>query len=67
LNSGPTWGRTLTAEPSLSSQSAYFLIELRTTSPGMAPPTMCWAFPYQSLIRKMPCSQVIWNIFSVEK
>jgi hypothetical protein len=25
--------------------SAYFLIEPRTTSPRMAPPTMGWAFP----------------------
>jgi hypothetical protein len=25
--------------------STYFLIESRTTSPGMAPPTMSWALP----------------------
>jgi hypothetical protein len=34
--------------------SACFLIEPRTTCPGMAPPTMGWALPHQSLIKKMP-------------
>ena len=29
-------------------------IESRTTSPGMAPPTMDWALPHQSLIKKTP-------------
>ena len=31
-----------------------FFIEATTTSPGMAPPTMGWALPHQSLIKKMP-------------
>jgi hypothetical protein len=34
--------------------SACFLIEPRTTSPGMISPTMGWAFPLESLIEKMP-------------
>ena len=29
--------------------SACFLIELRTTSPGLAPPTMGWALPHWSI------------------
>lgn len=36
--------------------SACFLIESRTTSQGMAPPTMSWALTHQSLIKKMPSS-----------
>jgi hypothetical protein len=39
----------------LMAYSAYFLIEPRTTSAGMTPPTMDWAFPHQSLIKKMSC------------
>ena len=39
--------------------SACFLIEPRTTSLGMAPPTMGWALPHQSLIKKMPYSQIV--------
>ena len=31
---------------------AYFIIEPRMTSPGMAAPTMAWTLPHQSLIRK---------------
>lgn len=35
------------------------------SSPGMAPPTMCWALPHQSLIMKMPyrpaCSPILWR------
>jgi hypothetical protein len=34
--------------------SAFFLIESRTTCPGIAPPTMGWALPNQSPIKKMP-------------
>jgi hypothetical protein len=30
-----------------------FLIELRATSPGMAPPTVVWALPHKSPIEKM--------------
>jgi hypothetical protein len=33
--------------------SACFLIELRTISSGMAPPTMGWVLTHQSLIKKM--------------
>ena len=33
--------------------SACFLTEPRTTSPGMAPQTIGWALPTQSLIKKM--------------
>jgi hypothetical protein len=33
--------------------SAFFLIELRTTNPGLAPPTMVWVLPNQSLIKKI--------------
>lgn len=29
-----------------------FLIEPKTTSPGMAPPLMGWALPHSSLIKK---------------
>ena len=36
--------------------SACFLIEPRTTSPGMAPLTMGWALPYQSIMKKIPYS-----------
>jgi hypothetical protein len=45
--------------------SACFLIEPRTTSPRMASPTMGWALPNQSLIKKMPyslaCSPILWR------
>jgi hypothetical protein len=34
--------------------SACSLIEPRATIPGMAPPTMGWAFPHQLLIMKIP-------------
>ena len=43
--------------------SAYFLIEPRTTGPGMAPPTMCWNLLYHSLIKKMPYNCVLWRHF----
>jgi hypothetical protein len=33
--------------------STCFLIEPRTTCPGMSPPTMGWALLHQSLIKKM--------------
>jgi hypothetical protein len=35
--------------------SAYFLIVPKTTSSGMAPPTMGWDFLHQSLIKKIQC------------
>ena len=34
--------------------SACWLIEPRKTNPGMTPPTMGWALPYKSLIKKTP-------------
>jgi hypothetical protein len=43
--------------------SACFLIEPRTTSPGMAPPTMGWALPHQTLIMKMPTSWILRRHF----
>jgi hypothetical protein len=43
--------------------SACFLIEPKTTSPTMAPPTICWALPPWSLIEKMPYSWISWRHF----
>ena len=47
--------------------SACCVIERRTTSPGMAPPTMGWALPYQSLIKEIPYrlaySPILWRHF----
>jgi hypothetical protein len=43
--------------------SACFLIKPRTTSPGMAPPTIGWALPHQSPIKKIPYSWVLWGHF----
>jgi len=38
----------------LMAWSGFTLTEPRTTSPGVAPPTMGWALPQQSLMKKMP-------------
>jgi len=38
----------------LCKSSACFLIEPRTSSPGLAPPTMGCALPHQSLIKSLP-------------
>ena len=41
----------------------------RITSPGMAPPTIDWALPYQSSIKKMltlPTAHSYGGIFSIE-
>jgi hypothetical protein len=43
--------------------SACFLIEPRTTSLGMAPPTVGCALPQWSLIEKMPYSWISWRHF----
>lgn len=47
--------------------SACFLIELRTTNPGVASATMGWALHHQSLIKKMTYmraySPVLWKHF----
>jgi len=32
-----------------------------TTRPEMAPPTVSWALPHQSLIKKIPSSQILWR------
>ena len=42
---------------------------LQNISPAMAPPTMVWVLPHQSLIKKMPYSQILlryilnWGFF----
>ena len=43
--------------------SICFLRESRTTSPGMAPPTMHWALPHKSLIEKLSYSPILWRHF----
>ena len=43
--------------------SACFLIEPRTTSPGMAPPTRGWTCLHQSITKKMPYSWILWRHF----
>jgi hypothetical protein len=43
--------------------SVCFLIEPRTTNPGITPPTMGWALPPWSLIEKMPYSWISWRHF----
>lgn len=52
------------------SQVISFLIESRTTSPGMASPTMSWALPNKSQIRKilyrLAYSQIYGGIFSID-
>jgi hypothetical protein len=40
-----------------------FLLEPRTTSPGVAPPTVSWTIPHQSLIKKMPYRGILWRHF----
>ena len=42
---------------------AAFLIKPRITSPGMAPPTMGQDALHQSLVKKMPYSQILWRHF----
>lgn len=46
---------------------ACFLIQSRTSRPGTAPPTMGWALPHQSIIKKRPyrlaCSPILWKCF----
>jgi hypothetical protein len=43
--------------------SAWFLIEPKTTSARMAPPTMSWVLPSRSLIEKIPYSWISWRHF----
>ena len=70
-----TWGQELMHRPwrgvaywlAPHGCSACFLIEPRTTSPGMTVPTMGWALPHQSLIRKcpicLPSACILWSHF----
>jgi hypothetical protein len=67
-----TQGRNLEAEADSEAMeecllplpcSACFLIELRTTSTGMASSTMSWTLPPWSLIEKMPYSWISWRHF----
>jgi hypothetical protein len=76
LKQGRTWRQELMQRPwrsaaywiALMACSACFLIEPRTTSLGMAPPTMGIPHgPHQSLIKKMPnklaYSLILWRQF----
>lgn len=51
----------------LMAYSVCFSIELKPTSPGMAPPTMGKALPYQTWIKKIPYrlafSRMLWRHF----
>ena len=49
--------------PYLLLHQPIFLMEPRTTSPEMAPPTVGWALPYWSLNEKMLYSWVSWRHF----
>jgi hypothetical protein len=42
------------------------LIKPKTTSFGVAPSTLVWALPHQSLIKKMPYVWSYRGVFSVE-
>jgi hypothetical protein len=46
-----------------SSHGLLSLLELGTTSSGMAPPTIGWALPHWSLIEKMCYSWISWRHF----
>jgi hypothetical protein len=65
----PKQGRDLEPGADAEAMEEYYLLACfasykhRTTSPGMAPPTMGWALPQQSLIKKLPYS---WILFSIE-
>jgi hypothetical protein len=56
-----TWRQELMQRPWRVCLLACFLIEPRTTSPGMAPPTMGWALLPGLLIEKMPYSWISWR------
>lgn len=49
------WKRELKAieEGCLLACSVCFIIYTRTICPGVVPPTVGWAFPHQSIIKKM--------------
>lgn len=42
---------------------AHFVIESKTTSPGMEAPIIDWALLLQSLILKIPYSSILWKHF----
>ena len=46
-------GRNLEGEVPLIGLLSLLFIALRTTSPGVTPPTVSWALPHQSSIKKM--------------
>jgi hypothetical protein len=46
-----------------ASCSVFFLVELKTSSPEVAPPTVGWALPHQALFKKMSYSQMLWRGF----
>ena len=41
-------------------QPVFFPTELGSMNPGMVPPTIGWALPHQSLIKKISYSWVLW-------
>lgn len=44
--------------------SACFLTKQKTTSLGVAPPTVSWTLPHPSvLVKKLPYSQSLWKLF----
>ena len=47
-------GRVLLTDLLLRACSFWFLMAHRVTRPGIKPPTMAWALPHKSLIKKMP-------------
>lgn len=47
--------------------SVCFLIEPRTSIPGITLHTAGWALPHQSLIRKLYYRSFLWSIFSGKK
>lgn len=50
----------------LLDSSVRFIIQPRTTCPGLAPRIVRWALPYQSLIKKMPHRLVSTVILSAQ-
>jgi hypothetical protein len=66
---GGHWGKLLTGL-FLMAFSACFLIEPRTTSPRMVPPTMDCTLPHQLLIKAMPYSlahnPIFWRHILIE-
>ena len=57
------WGGVLISGLLSLAYSACFLIEPKTTSPGMAPPTLGWALSIDKLLIKMSYSWILWRHF----